>query len=51
MILGGEFGGVWAAMSAAAERDRRNAENLRIELVTKDRSLTIGPTSLRGSQG
>lgn len=50
MILGGGFGGVWAAMSAAAERDRRNAENLRIELVTKDRSLTIRPRLYEGAK-
>ncbi len=36
IILGGGFAGVWAAMSAAAERKRLGGDDVAITLVSKD---------------
>lgn len=49
-ILGGGFAGVWAAMSAAAEREARNATHVTIMLVSKDSSLTIRPRLYEGAK-
>ena len=49
-ILGGGFAGVWAAMSAAAEREARNATDVTITLVSKDSSLTIRPRLYEGAK-
>jgi NADH dehydrogenase len=49
-ILGGGFAGVWAAMSAAAEREARNAADVTIALVSKDSSLTIRPRLYEGAK-
>ncbi|MXN66655.1 NAD(P)/FAD-dependent oxidoreductase [Stappia sp. GBMRC 2046] len=49
-ILGGGFAGVWAAMSAAAERKALGEENITISLVTKDPCLTIRPRLYEGAK-
>lgn len=43
VIIGGGFAGVWAAMSAAAEKNRRNDERVEISLISKDDHLVIRP--------
>ncbi|UTW01926.1 FAD-dependent oxidoreductase [Amphritea atlantica] len=48
-ILGGGFAGVWAAMSAAAERNSESAEMISIELVSKTPDLIIRPRLYQGA--
>ncbi|WP_372598562.1 NAD(P)/FAD-dependent oxidoreductase [Amphritea sp.] len=48
-ILGGGFAGVWAAMSAAAERNSASAEMIRIALVSKTPDLIIRPRLYQGA--
>ncbi|MFC6670005.1 NAD(P)/FAD-dependent oxidoreductase [Marinobacterium aestuariivivens] len=48
-ILGGGFAGVWAAMSAAAERDTYDARDVRIRLFSNSPSLTIRPRLYEGA--
>lgn len=48
-ILGGGFAGVWAAMSAASERDALNAEQINIRLFSNDPYLTIRPRLYQGA--
>lgn len=51
-ILGGGFAGVWAAMSAAAERDNQGAHDVTIRLFSNNASLTVRPRLYEGiSQG
>lgn len=48
-ILGGGFAGVWAAMSAAAERELHGAHDVTIRLFSNDFSLTIRPRLYEGA--
>jgi NADH dehydrogenase len=48
-ILGGGFAGVWAAMSAAAERHSQAAEAINIELISKTPDLIIRPRLYQGA--
>nr|WP_319554168.1 FAD-dependent oxidoreductase [uncultured Vibrio sp.] len=48
-ILGGGFAGVWAAMSAASERDALKAEQINIRLFSNDSYLTIRPRLYQGA--
>ncbi|MEJ2452617.1 MAG: FAD-dependent oxidoreductase [Candidatus Thiodiazotropha sp.] len=48
-ILGGGFAGVWAAMSAAAERHSHGAEAIDIELISKTPDLIIRPRLYQGA--
>jgi len=43
VIVGGGFAGVWAAMSAAAERHAHGATEIEITLLNRDEFLTIRP--------
>lgn len=43
IILGGGFAGVWAAMSAAAERKRLNDDSVKISLISRDPYLVLRP--------
>ena len=43
VIVGGGFAGVWAAMSAAAERKRRRDRSTEILLLSRDGFLTLRP--------
>ncbi len=43
VIVGGGFAGVWAAMSAAAERKRLHDQTVKISLISKDPYLTLRP--------
>ncbi|NRG16381.1 FAD-dependent oxidoreductase [Rhizobiales bacterium] len=51
IILGGGFAGVWAAMSAAAERKAATGRDISITLVSKDPCLTIRPRLYEGAAG
>lgn len=48
-ILGGGFAGVWAAMSAAAERKATAGQEITITLVSKEPALTIRPRLYEGA--
>ncbi len=48
-ILGGGFAGVWAAMSAAAERELHTARDVTIRLFSNDPNLTIRPRLYEGA--
>lgn len=48
-ILGGGFAGVWAAMSAAAERHSESAEKISIDLISKTPDLIIRPRLYQGA--
>jgi NADH dehydrogenase len=48
-ILGGGFAGVWAAMSAAAERELHGAHDITIQLFSNDFSLIIRPRLYEGA--
>ncbi len=48
-ILGGGFAGVWAAMSAAAERHSQGAEAINLELISKTPDLIIRPRLYQGA--
>ncbi len=50
IILGGGFAGVWAAMSAAAERKILGGNDVAITLVSKDPHLTIRPRLYEGAR-
>ncbi len=43
LIVGGGYAGVWAAMSAAAEKHRRQDETVEISLLSRDGFLTMRP--------
>lgn len=43
VIIGGGFAGVWAAMSAAAERNRQQDKTVKISLISKDPYLILRP--------
>ncbi len=50
IILGGGFAGVWAAMSAAAERKKLSGDDVTIALVSKDPYLTMRPRLYEGAK-
>ena len=52
VIVGGGFAGVWAAMSAAAERNRQglSAQEMAITLISKDPALVIRPRLYQGAK-
>ncbi|MBB5516830.1 NADH dehydrogenase [Rubricella aquisinus] len=50
VIAGGGFAGVWAAMAAAATRQRIGLDDLAIELISDSGSLTIRPRLYEGAR-
>lgn len=48
-ILGGGFAGVWAAMSAAAEREIHGAHDIAVRLFSNSPNLTIRPRLYEGA--